>query len=126
VTLQTFRRLNAKAQSRQALKLVYDSPQALHKAWSVEIQKETKPPVREPQVGEELSGVDWKNLLNGLDFHDEFILDQQIQSVTVVNLEHAIIDDRHLLFGHHTAGSLAQLVNQAYPIDALQKTWPQF
>ena len=70
--------------------------------------------------------MDWKNLLNGLDFHDDFVLDQQIQSVPMVNLEHAVIDDGYQLLGHHTDGSLAQLVNQAYPIDALQKTWPQF
>jgi len=121
-----FLRLNAKPQSRQASKSVYDSPQALHKTWGVEIQKKTKPPVRQPQVGEELSGVDWKNLLNGLDFHDDFVLDQQVQPVPVVNLEHAVIDNWHQLLGHHTDGSLSQLVNQADPIDALQKAWPQF
>ena len=87
MTLQIFLRLNAKPQSRQASKSVYDSPQALHKTWGVEIQKKTKPPVRQPQVGEELSSVDWKNLLNGLDFHDDFVFNQQVQPVPVVNLE---------------------------------------
>jgi hypothetical protein len=126
LTLQNLQRPNAKTQSRQALKVVYDSPQTLHKTWGVEIQEETKPPVCEPQIRQELRQVDRQNFLNRLDFHDDVILNQQIEAVSVVYLELAVIDNRYQLFGHHMQAGLAQLVNETYAVDALQKAWPKF
>jgi hypothetical protein len=126
LTLQILQRPNAKTQRRQALKVVYDSPQSLHKAWRVEIQEEAKPPVCEPQIRQELRKVNRENLLNRLDFHDDFVLNQQIEAISVVYLELAVIDNRHQLLGYHMQPGLAQLVNETYAVDALQKAWPQF
>jgi len=44
----------------------------------------------------------------------------------VVYLELSVIDNRYQLLGHHTQAGLAQLVNETYAVDALQKAWPKF
>ena len=70
--------------------------------------------------------MNWQNCLNGLDLHDDFIFDQQIQAVSVVNLKLTVVDDGHQLLSHDTQPVLSQFVHEAYPIDALEKPWPKF
>ena len=126
MTLQILPRLNAKPQRRKALKVIDDSPQALHKARGVEIQEESKPLVRQLQVRKKLSKVNRQNLLYGLDFHDDFVLDQQIEPISVIYLEFAVVNNRDQLLSQHMGSGFSQLVNETDAVDALQKTWPQF
>jgi hypothetical protein len=124
--LQKFQRLNAKAQSREASKVVHDSPQSLHQPRGVQIHEQPKSFVRERQIGEELRGVNRQDFLNGRDLHDKFLLNQQIQAVPMVDLQLAVLENRHQLLGHYMQTVLPELVNEADAVDALRKAWPPF
>jgi hypothetical protein len=54
---------------------------------------ETKPQSGQPEVGEKLSPMLWKQLRNSLKFHNHFFFDDEVQAVTAIE-QHSFIGDR--------------------------------
>ena len=70
--------------------------------------------------------MDRQDFLDRLDFHNDFILDQQVKPVSVVELELAVVNDRYQLFGRDMKIGFSQLMDETYAVNALKKSWPQF
>ncbi len=66
-----------------------------------------------------------QDLLDRLDLHDDFVFDQQVEPISVFQLE-LVIEDRHDLLGDHVQPGFPQLMNETGPINALQKAWSEF
>ncbi len=117
--------LNAKTQRRKGLEIVDHLPQPLNETWGIEVEKQAQPFVHELEVGEQLCHMNRQDLLDSLDFHDDFVLDQQIEPVTVVQLEF-VVEDRHDLLGDDVQPGVPQFMNETGPVNALQKAWSEF
>ena len=65
-------------------KFVYDSFQAALQNWNMEVYQEADFFMSEAQVRQKLCFVNWKQFLDGLDFHDNFVFDDQIQAISAI------------------------------------------
>ena len=65
-----------------------------------------------------------QDCLHGLDFHNDFILYQQVESVAVVELEFAVINDGYQTLGHYLQPGFSELMDKTYSVNALEKAWP--
>ena len=70
--------------------------------------------------------MDRQDFLDGLDFHNDFILYQQVEPIPVVELEFAVVNNGYQLLGHYLEPGFAELIDKTYSVHALEKAWPQF
>jgi hypothetical protein len=68
---------------------VHDSRDAVFNRRHVKLDRQAKPHVGEPEIGQKLLLVDREKRLDGFDFHDDFLFDDQISSESGVNAEAA-------------------------------------
>jgi len=96
----------------------------LHKPGGIEIQEETESLVGEPQVRQKLCEMNGQDPFYGLDLYDDFILDQQVEPVSVLQVDLAIVYNRHQLLGHNVELDFSQFMDETDAIHAFEKTWP--
>jgi len=62
--------------------------------------------------------------LRCFNFYDDFVVDQQVEPIAVVQLQF-VVEDRNDLFGNHVQASFPQFMGEARSINAFQQTWPK-
>ena len=75
---------NAKTQRRKGLEPVDHPPQTLNQPGCIEVQQQAKVLVHEPEIGQQLCKMYRQDFLDCLDFHDDFVLDQQTRMAAVM------------------------------------------
>ena len=76
--------------------IVDDSTNAVLQQWHVEVDEITKGTTRKFQISEQLSKMDVVKLINYFEFEDNFIFNDDIDSICFINFEAFVID--RLLF----------------------------
>ena len=67
--------------------LVCQAANPVFEQWDVKVDEETEVFVAEFEIGEELGGVDLLKFLYGFEFDDDFVLNEEVDSVGVFNNE---------------------------------------
>jgi len=78
----------------------------------------------QPQIGQKLCLVNRKQLFGCFGFHNDFILDHQVKSVSTIKLHFFVSNGKRFLFFNSEA-KLPELKYQARLVCRFQKAWPQ-
>jgi hypothetical protein len=90
----------------------------------IEIDQQTQPFVRKPQVGQELFLVNWSNFSERLDLHDNLVLDYQVRAKPHLK-KSPFVDKRYWLLSGKAEASLLQLARKNFYINGFEQAWPQ-
>ena len=127
---RTTQRRGAEAQRRGKERVegtseaVDDSFDAVAHDGHVEVQEKTKPTVAELKMCEELSVVDWEQLRDCLELHDDGLVDEDIDSISWFQSD-VLVHDRELDLASNDEAAVAKFVGQASLVRAFQKPWAQ-
>jgi hypothetical protein len=102
--------------------------QSIHNAFDAvlqmdftEVDQQPKPPVAQPKLGEQLFAVNFGELLNGFEFNDYLVLDQQVGAEAFVKFQIIVTDgNRNLTL--HTQPQFLQFVGERHFIYGLQQS----
>ena len=101
---------------------IHHSCDAVTHVRDIEIQEISKLEPTEAQIAEELAPVNWQDRLDGLQFHDDPIIHQEVDSVSILNSELLVPDgNRNLISNLQTL--IRQLMRETKLIGALEQPW---
>jgi hypothetical protein len=90
----------------------------------VKVDNEAHAAMGEPEVGEELCGVDGHCVLYGFDFDDHGVANEEIEAITLVELE-ALVGHGDLHLSCEWNRTQTELVAKAMFVDRFEQTWTE-
>lgn len=97
---------------------------AIPQVRDIEVDQEPESLSRKAQIGEKLRVVDRPEGIDALDFDDQAVPDQEIESIRAIEPDPAVLHDQRDLSPERQAGQ-CEFTAQARLVRALQEAWPE-
>jgi hypothetical protein len=101
-------------------KFINDSPYPIQETRHVEINQEPEPLVHESQVRQQLRAMNRQQSLDSFNFHDDRLVNEQVQSVAGVEVN-PVVGDGDDLFASNGMAVLVQFVDHAFAIRTFEQ-----
>ena len=98
--------------SSRLRKIINQTPNSVFQHRHIEIHEKAHLAPGKPEVREQLSLMDWRQRIHGFDFNNHSPFDEQVQSVTAVQL-HVFVYDRQRSLLLDPQSALRELEGQA-------------